>query len=234
MREKFRCENCPSRALSLFGDLPKDRMRELNSHKAVNVYKEGQALFYEGNHPQGISCIASGKIKVYKGGSAGRQYILRIVGKGALVGYRNFFANEPYGIGAEAIEDSSLCFFNRTAVMSLLSRNPDLSLRLIERFCQELSSLDQRAIDLIDKPARVRLARFLLDLKETHGKAAGADIELDLYLTREEIAECVGITRETTVRLLTEFERLGILKAGSPRILVKNLPLLLETARLPL
>lgn len=188
-------------------------------------------LFYEGNHSHGIFCIYSGKVKLYKGGSLGRQYIIRIESRGALLGYRNVLAEQPYPYATEAIEDSVICFINKTTFMSLLSKYPTVALTVMKKLSLELSELEEKTVDLVDKSSRVRLARLLLDMKEKHSKAGPEGIELTIKLSREELAESIGITRETATRLLTQFREGGVVELDGHRILIKDCPSLARIAR---
>lgn len=225
------CDDCPARANGVFSSLSRAQAQELARSTVLNTYKRGQVLFYEGNHSNGVFCVYAGKVKLYKGGSLGRQYIIRIETGGSLLGYRNILTKQPYHYAAEAIEDSTICFINKTTFMSLLSGNPAVALMVMKKLSLELSDLEQKTVDLVDKSSRVRLARLLLDLKDKHSKASPAGVELTIRLSREELAEAIGITRETATRLLSQFREGGVLDLDGPRILIKDCPSLVRIAR---
>ena len=76
------------------------------------------------------------------------------------------------------------------------------------------------------------MAELLLILKETYGKRETKGVLIDLHLTREEMAEMIGVTQETAIRLLSEFRRDGLIQVKDRAITVLNIEALIETANL--
>jgi CRP-like cAMP-binding protein len=173
--------------------------------QSENLYKKGQTIFYEGNPALGVYCVATGNIKLYKTSAQGRPQILGIVGAGTILGHRSLLTNRPHGLTAEALEDSRVCFFERGFFLNLLKREASVANEVIKRLSQDLDAVEDRLMDLVEKPVPARLARLLLMLKEVHGQSVPQGVALRLLLTREEMAEMIGTTQETTIRLLSRF-----------------------------
>lgn len=225
------CKQCAARMVGFFGDVNAEVLAQCNQH-TTNTYKAGQILFYEGNRSFGVYCIYSGRIKLYKTGHGGRLQIVRLTGPGDLLGYRSLFVDEPYSATAEAMEDSTVCFLEKAVFLPLLSKQPDLAMKMIRKLSQELRRAEDRMTGIAQKPVKERLAELLLLLKETYGKAMNGGVAIGLALSREEMAEMIGTTQETVIRLLSDFKSRGILKIDGRHILIADLTPLRRMAHL--
>lgn len=225
------CTHCASRLTGFFGDLTDSGVAQCNQH-TTNTYKAGQVLFYEGNRAFGIYCIYSGRVKLYKTGHGGRLQIVRLAGPGDLIGYRSLFAEESYSATAEAMEDAAVCFLEKSVFLPLLSKEPGLAMKMIRKLSGELRYAEDRMTDIAQKPVKERLAELLLLLKETYGKANNGGVEIGLSLSREEMAEMIGTTQETIIRLLSEFKARGFLQIDGRQIVITDMKPLLRIAHI--
>lgn len=212
------CESCPTRLEGVFNRLSRDRVRELDQCKADNLFRRGQVLFYEGNPALGVYCVYEGQLKLYKSGSQGRPQIIGIAKAGALVGHRAVLTEKPHSFSAEALGDARVCFVERRTFLSMLAANPVVAESLLKRLATDLDAVEDRLMDFVEKPVLVRLARLLLTLKDIYGKPSPKGTEISLLLTREEIAEMIGTTQETTIRLLSQFKKLGLVRLDKKSI----------------
>ncbi len=230
--KKQSCVTCTSRLLGIFCALKGEALKEFNQNKTVNHYKKGQIIFYEGNQAFGLYCIYSGRVKLYKTGMGGRQQIVRIAGPADILGYRALFAEEPYHATAEALEDADICCIDKNAFFPVLAKNPELALGVIKKISQELRFAEDLATSIAQRPVRERMAALLLMLRQSYGKPTKKGIVIGLQLTREEMAEMVGITQETAIRLLSEFKKDKMIEVKEREITILNLEALLDTANL--
>lgn len=231
-KQKLECEKCSIRPMGIFCALEHGSLVELSHHKVVNTYKKGQTVFYEGNKSLGLFCIFSGKVKLCKTGLDGRQQIVRIAGPGDLLGYRAILANELYHASAEAMEDAMICCIDREAFFPVLNKNPQLSLDIIKKLAKELRTAEDLATSIAQKSVRERMAELLLILKESYGKPTKKGLMIDLRLTREEMAEMIGATQETAIRLISDFRKEGIIEVKDREITLLDIPALIEIANL--
>lgn len=230
----IRCSHCANRGAGVFCALDAVAVKKLDSAQTENLFKKGQVLFYEGNPAIGVYCVSSGEVKLSKMGAGGRPQILGIVGPGTLMGHRSLLINKPHGMTAEALVDCRVCFFEKKFFLDLLNHEPSVSFEVLKKLSQDLDAVEDRLLDMVEKPVPVRLARLLLMLKEVHGRPGPKGVVLTLGLTREEIAEMIGTTQETTIRLLSQFKRKGILRLDKRSIVLVDIPALLNIARLSL
>lgn len=232
MQKTLDCSNCASRAIGFFCDLPKAEQDMCNLHKTTNTYKAGQVLFYEGNAAFGLYCVYSGRIKLYKTGAEGRLQIVRLAGAGDLLGYRSLLADEPYAGTAEAMEDSVVCFIDRRAFLGIVRNNPDLSMRMIKKLAEELRQAEDRMTAIAQKPVKERLVELLLLLYHTYGKPSPKGDQLGIELSREEMAEMIGTTQETVIRLLSDLKAQKLIHLDGRKITFPALAPLYEIANI--
>ncbi len=216
------CENCSSRLLGVMSDLGEASTAECNQHKTSNQYKRGQVIFYEGNQAYGLYCIFSGRVKLTKTGVDGRQQIVRIFGPGDILGYRSLFSDEPYAASAEVIEDAMICCIDRNAFFPMLAKNPGLALNIIKKLSKELRVAEDLATSIAQRSVRERMAELLMILKDTYGKPTQRGTRIELQLSREEMAEMIGVTQETAIRLLSEFKKDQMIDVKDREITILN------------
>lgn len=227
------CADCPSLTQGVFCSLNKDELQDVSDHKVTNVYKKGQTLFVQGNHPFGLYCVSSGNIKVTKVGADGKESIVRIVSAGDVLGHRSLFTDQYYTATATALEDTKVCFLDKKFIMKVIQEQPSVSMNIIEKLSSDMGAAENKLSSLHQKNVRERLAELLLLLKESHGIDEGnGKIRIDLKLTREEMATMIGTANETLIRFVSEFKEAGLIEQVGKTIYITNEEELIDWANL--
>lgn len=206
------CDSCPSREDGIFCDLDFKEIQDVSDHKVTNMYKKGQTLFVQGNHPYGLYCISKGNIKLTKVGPDGKESIVRIVSGGDILGHRSLFTDDNYTATATAMEDTEVCFIDKKFILQKIKDQPTVALSIINKLSRDMGIAEKKLTSLHQKNVRERLAELLVSLKTTHGVKEGNRFKLDLKLTREEMATMIGTANETLIRFMTEFKEAGIIE----------------------
>jgi CRP/FNR family transcriptional regulator, polysaccharide utilization system transcription regulator len=197
-------EQCLEGACSMLKGLSLKEKEVLVQHHTYAHYRKGEIIFIEGEKPHGLICLATGKVKVYKEGVGGREQILRMVSPQGLLGYRALFADSTYSASAIAIEDTTICLFEKDIVIKTIRKNPDLALRFIKVISRELGFSNNRTVSLTQKHIRGRLAESLLVLRDTYG-LENDGVTIKVYLSREDIASLSNMTTSNAIRTLSTF-----------------------------
>jgi len=155
-----------------------------------------------------------------------------LAGPGDLLGYRSLFADEPYHATAEALEESTICCIDKVAFYNVLQKNPALGFNLLQKLSKELRIAEELATSIAQKSARERMAELLLMLQESYGNQEKLGIKIDLHLSREEMAEMIGTTQETVIRLLSDFRKEKLIFLKERDLTVLNSKALVEIAKL--
>lgn len=223
------CAHCESRYKSVFCDLNKDELAEIDSTKGHCGYKKRQHIFREGSFPHGLYCLSSGKVKLFQMAENGREQIVRLAKPGDILGYRALLSGEQYTSTAEAIEECSVCFIPKEVIKKLLQTNSTLSMNVMKLLSGDLKKAEHTITEIAQKPVRERMAEVLLLLKEIYGFESD-NVTLGVTLTREEIANIAGTATETSIRILAEFKDEGLIKFNGKKIVIPDLKKLTYTA----
>jgi CRP-like cAMP-binding protein len=212
-------EQCLEGTHSLMKELNQKEKEALIQHHTYAQYKKGELLVKDGEKPYGLICLASGKVKVFKEGVGGREQILRMVRPQGFIGYSAIFADSPYYASAIAIEDSTVCIFEKDCFIRLVRKNPDLSMKLMKELAEELGFSNNRTVSLTQKHIRGRLAESLLVLRDTYGlENDGKTIRV--YLSREDIANLSNMTTSNAIRTLSTLASEEIISIEGRKIMI--------------
>ncbi len=225
------CIQCNVRMNSLFVGLDTAQLSELLKHKSCSSFKKGQYIFSENGLPQGLYCVNSGKIKLSTAGIDGKEQILRLAKAGDLLGYRSLIASERYSSSAVTLEDSSVCIIDKEYFNTAIITNHILLFELLKKISIDLKLAEEQIVSLSQKNVRERMAEALLFLKATYGFTIDC-ATINVAMSREEIADYVGTSTESAIRLLSEFNQDRIIELSGKKIKILNLPLLIKTANL--
>lgn len=216
-----KCSTCIVKEMAPMNSLNDKQLQVISDNKTCVVFKKGQIIMHEGNKPNGVYCIQSGKCKTHKLGIEGKEQIIRFAKTGDLLGYRSILSDEPLSASITALEDTRACFIPKQELFDILEVNPQFSMDLMKIACHELGEAGKIITNLAQKTVRERLAEMLLILENTFG--VNDEGNIDVSLTREEIANLVGTATESTIRLLSEFkeDKLIILKGRKIKLINK-------------
>lgn len=226
------CQTCSTREKGVFCDLMEFHLEEMDKNKTANLYQPHQVIFYEGNLPYGIYCIAEGKIKVYKSDTEGHQQIVRLAGPGDILGYRALLANEHYEATAETLETAKICFFDKKTLYHILETHPTTAFHVMKLIADDLGIAEKKTLSFTHKNVRERLAELLLAFKNRYGKKVNGGFLLDIHLTREEFSSLIGTTQESVIRAMSDFKEEGIITTEGRSITIMDTPKLVAVANL--
>lgn len=216
-------EQCLEGSCSMLRGLSIREKEVLVQHHTYAHYRKGEIIFIEGEKPHGLICLATGKVKVYKEGVGGREQILRMVSPQGLLGYRALFADSSYSASAIAIEETTICLFEKDAVLKTIRKNPDLALRFIKVIAKELGFSNDRTVSLTQKHIRGRLAESLLVLRDTYG-LENDGVTIKVYLSREDIASLSNMTTSNAIRTLSNLAAEDVIALEGRKIKILDSP----------
>jgi CRP/FNR family transcriptional regulator len=228
---KVPCERCAIRDTSCIADLPVEKLDEFRACSASAIYKRRQVIFHEGAPATGLYILCQGAVKLYQSDRFGHEHILTIAGTGDVLGELPIDPLAPYSASAEAVTDSQLCFLPRERLVPFIETHPMTGVRLIAALSQALALARKKARTLALKGAESRLAELLLHLagvneEEPHGAAP----RLTLGYSRRELAEMIGVSTETAIRLLGRLKQKQAIETSHRDLLITDLDKLARIA----
>lgn len=186
---------------------------EILQLKCIPVhYRAGVRIFDEGEPARGFYLVQSGQIKIFKLSPRGQEQILAVIGPGGTFAEAAAFVGRGYPASSETLEDSELIFIEREAIRQLLSKDPDLGLRMMASMALKLRRLVGMVEDLTLRDARGRLARYLLGLAPP---GAEASCQVKLPTQQTVLARLLGLTQETLSRTLKGLRDEGLIASPS-------------------
>jgi CRP/FNR family transcriptional regulator len=201
------CAACKLRSEGLFCDLSPDVLKAFEELKYATVLPKGAMLFVEGQSPRGIFLLCTGRAKLSTCSSDGKSLITQIAEPGELLGLSAVISGRPYEVTAETLHPCQVNFIKREDFLRFLSEHGEACLRVAQHLSNNYHTAYEQVRSLgLSHSASEKLARLLLDWSSREGISTDRGISMKLTLTHEEIAQLIGISRETVTRLLAEFK----------------------------
>jgi CRP/FNR family transcriptional regulator len=226
---RVRCEACPRRGCSIAADLDPPALREFGAIGTAALYRPRQIVFSEGGPVAGLHLVCQGQVKLFCSDRFGREHVLSLAGPGAVLGEMPRAADATYTSSAEATVESQLCLLPRERLAPFLARHPSVAWRLVTALGGELAGARRKLRDLALKNAESRLAGWLVELAHATGGLAQRRVEISF--SRREIAEMIGISTETAIRLLGRLRDRGVIEIELHAFVVRDPDRLLRIAQ---
>jgi CRP-like cAMP-binding protein len=222
------CETCPVRSGSLVCDVPADLLADFRSAGTTILYRPRQVIFGEGTPAAALYLLCHGTVKVYHSDRFGRDHILEVAGPGAVLGELSLDDRDLMSVSAEAITEVQANCLPRDRIDAFVQRHPETAVRLLAALSRELAVARRKVRELALKGAESRLAGLLLQLA---GGDAAPGRRLHLGYTRRELAEMVGVSTETAIRLLAALKRKGAIAGDKRDVVIADVERLIRIAR---
>ncbi|MNO95736.1 cAMP receptor protein [compost metagenome] len=214
-----------ARKVPIFASLSCEDLAKVSAMIKHRKYSKGQALILEEQPSDTLYIIKQGLVKLLKITSQGKEQILHILSTGDFFGELNIFnSDELSNFSAYALKNTDICMLTKGDMEQLIQENPDISLKLLKTITKRLAHTENLAQSLATKDPEIRIAYMILELGYKYGKPGNEQIHVKLPLSREEMANYVGVSRETISRKFSKFEDLGIIKIkGTREITIRNM-----------
>jgi CRP-like cAMP-binding protein len=214
-------------AIPLFEGLSRGQHEALARIAVNRSYKKGQTIFSEGDEGAGFYAIISGRVKIFKLSPEGKEQILHMMGAGEIFGEVPVFTGHEYPANAEAHINSLLLFFPRNSFIALVKKDPSLSLNMLALLSWRLRRFAAMIEDLSLKEVPGRLAAYLLYLSK---RSSNKD-DLELDISKGQLASILGTIPETLSRILGKMGRQGLIRSEGSRMRILDRATLEEIAR---
>ena len=209
------------RRVSVFQSATDEDLTLIARHSIERSIEEGEFFFFQGDPAEYLYVLVSGRAKLMQTNPAGQQVNLRTISEwqlfGALGAVRE---NATYPATAQALEQSTALAIKSDYLKELMQTRPYLSFDLMRLMTGYIQEMQERYRELATETVERRIARVLLRLAAQMGTKMEGGIELSF--TRQDLAEMSGTTLYTVSRVLSEWERQGLVETGRERVLIRN------------
>jgi CRP/FNR family cyclic AMP-dependent transcriptional regulator len=197
----------------------KDEMHKALENHDVIDYKKKQTIYSEGQHPNKLYYIQSGKVKIFKTSDGGKELIIGLLSAGDFFGHIPLIENAVYEEFAETLEESSIRVIPRKEFEQLITTNQEIALKVIKLLANNIAEKEQQLVALAYHSLRKRVADALLTLKKKYAKEG--EEHFSMSISREDLANIAGTATESLIRTLSDFktEKLIEIKDGKITLL---------------
>ncbi|MBX9710198.1 MAG: helix-turn-helix domain-containing protein [Xanthobacteraceae bacterium] len=198
------CAECSVRLVSVCGSLELSELEELERISHVTIFASKSMLFEQGAPAGSVFNMTEGVVRLYKSLPDGRRQIMGFALPGDFLGLALM---DRYGVTAEAVTQVRVCRFVRSSFLTYVDDKPHLLRRLHEFAGHELSLAQDQMLLLGRKTAEEKVAAFLINLQSRYGRIGPTSVTVPLPMSRQDIADYLGLTIETVSRTLTKLAR---------------------------
>jgi CRP/FNR family transcriptional regulator len=194
----------------------------------LRAWDKGDAIFEEGQPATTIHFLFVGRVKIVKAAPE-RDLILEILGPGEPVGAVAVYQRRPFPATAVALEPSGTVSIPEREFFELVERRPEITRRLLAGLTLRLMALNRRLADMTGS-VEYRSARLFATLAERLGRRQDGGIFVPLPLSRQEIADLVGTTVETAIRIMSRWHKEGLVDTETDGFLIRRIDSIREIA----
>ncbi len=185
-------------------------------------FERHQLLHAEGQPSDRLCILMRGELKVFRSLPDGRHQIHKLaVVPGDVIGCEDLFL-DSYGSSAQAITPATVCCLGRQALLAVIGRHPEVGMAIMQTMARDLNAYIRHIASLGQKQAVERLASYLVFLLETHTGHDGEELLVSEALTRNELAELLGITPRTLIRSLRTLERDEVIALARGAFIIRD------------
>ena len=204
----------------MFRKLTRDDRQRIAAVATVRDFDDAAPLFNEGDRPDFLYTVVTGRVKVFKTTPRGSDVILEIFGPGDPVGAVAVYESRPYPASAVALEPTACLLVPSQAFFTLLETQPTLVRGLLVGLSHRLVELTNRLTELSGGRIEGRLARFFLKLAHDMGERRDEGTFIPLALSRQELADMIGTTIETSIRIMSRWGKDGVVRTDKDGFLI--------------
>lgn len=218
----------PFDAIPILASLASEDRNALAPLCELSAYQKGATIFEEGDRAERIHFLFLGKVKIVKAGHD-RDLILEILGPGEPVGAVAVFERRPFPATAVALEPAGVLSIPERPFFQLIEKRPEITRRLLAGLTLRLMQLNRRFADMTGSVEH-RIGRLFSTLAERMGQKRGEGVFVPLSLSRQDIADLVGTTIETAIRVMSRWQKEDLVETDKKGFLIRNPAALREIA----
>ena len=208
------------RNVPVFEGLPQEDLMIISQVTAEYNYKKNETIFSEGEPGAGFYYVKTGKVKIIKLSADGREHIINILGPSEVFAEVLLFNKGPYPATAIALKESCVGIIRNSELEKIIINHPHVAMNIIQVMSKKLLFIQQKVNSLAFSDSYAKVAQTIELLSRRHGKETSRGLEIDADITRLDIANLAGTTRETVSRVLSVIKKEKILEEDERRIII--------------
>jgi CRP-like cAMP-binding protein/FixJ family two-component response regulator len=195
-----------------------ESLEKLKDGKRIKKFNKKDTIYFEGDYPNFLYFINSGKVKAGKMNEDGKDFVTGLHKEGDFIGYMALIRETPYEESAIALEDCELSLIPREEFLQLLYSSKEVSNKFIKMLAGSVTTKQEELLNLAYDSVRKRVADALLKLAETYKKEDND--QFTMAISRDDLAAIVGTATESVIRTLSEFKADGYIAIKGSNITI--------------
>ncbi len=217
-------------AMELFRGLPSDALESAAACARVRRLPKDMCIFNQGDDSVRAHAIIEGGVRIAQSGSDGAQVVIRFIGPGEMFGTVALFTDGRYPADAITLADTLEASWSENQLLDLIDRHPQIAVNVIRIIGKRLQEVQDRVRELATQRAERRVAHAILRLARQAGHDTADGRAIEFPLRRKDLADIVGTTLHTASRILTGWEKAGLLTSHNQHLTIRNTSEILRIA----
>jgi len=208
------------RNVSIFEELTERDLARIASLGTRKIFSKGSVILMEDEIGSALFIIIDGKVKVSRLDETGKEVILSILGPGEVFGEMSLLDGMKRSATVSALTDTEVLIIYRDDFLNLLNKHPQIAISLLKELTQRLRKADMQIKSLSLKDAQGRVGCVLIMLADDLGKMYKGHVIVEGLPTQQDLANMAGTSRETVSRILSKFEKMGLIKIEGRNLII--------------
>lgn len=196
-----------------------EEVDEILHHSSIAVFQRREIIFRQNTRTSHVMYVKSGLVKTYKEGRNKRSIILKLATAGDFLGIHSVYGHDMHQFSAAALQTAEIGFIDLASFNEVLQRNGRFAHALVQKLCTDGLYFFERLLAQSHKQLPGRIADVILYFSDILYKQE----EFEFPLTRRELAELAGTTKESFIRTLTEFKNDKIIVLDGSKVRVNSM-----------
>jgi len=209
--------------VSIFNALSDTDTKEISHYLVPETFAKKEFIFSEGDPSDWLFIVKKGKVKITKLSHEGKELILEVVSPNEIFGGIAVVRGFPYPANAVAMEDSEILKMSRKNFLSIMDRFPNLMYCMAMNIGDRIKDTHETLKNIALEKVESRIASLLIKLSDKAGEKVSEGVAITMKLTKQDIAEMVGTTVETSIRTMSKLTKAGLVIVRSGKIIIKDL-----------
>jgi CRP/FNR family transcriptional regulator, cyclic AMP receptor protein len=206
----------------IFSDLNEETLEKIEKVGLKKAFKKNDVILMEDEIGTALFVIATGKVKVSRTSTDGREVILTILSESDFFGEMAILDGQTRSATVIAIEDSELFLIQRNDFLNLLKEYPEVSISLLQELTKRLRATDVKIKALSLKDAEGKVATVILQIADDVGKIRQGKVEIEKLPLQQDLANMAGTSRETISRTLHSFAKKGLIELDGNKLRITD------------
>ncbi len=206
----------------MFKELLSGRYPEMLEYGVPKRIEPQSFLFHEGSDADICYLVTQGCLKLSKMNEQGREVIIRYISAGGMTATPAVLRGGIYPVSAQAVKPTQVIAWDKAGFLDLTRKYPEIALDLVLMVFRRQEEMLERFLSLGSEQTPLRIAKLMISLMADAGRKNAAGVQIDIPLSRQDIADHIGASMYTVSRIISSWEKSGWLKSSRKKIIITD------------